>query len=291
MLTDSASSSHRSLRVTNRSATPAAITSIAAMTTQVVGEPSSAGATPSGGLVARAGASEATFIARTVTAVTGSGGFVRFLEVPPLDLDHHRQQVPHVEARDREHAVVGDLAVDDVDAVVVRSERLGAGEHVVELLLGVDRHAEVVEPRAGHRRVVSDEEHELLVGVGRQDELLAVDGLGRQLLPAEDLVVETHEVAPAVLAEQLGRDAHGHVVEPRRTSRCLHRASPFPLFGPMPAATPGAMSTLAGSSPATSRSTASESPSRGTSSDSMSASVGKSGAARSSRARGNPSGS
>src|SRR5829696_4399128 len=181
MLTDSASSSHRSLRVAKRRTMPAAITTTAAATSHRLGEPSSAEAARSGGLVARADASEATFIARTVTAVTGSGGFVRFLEVPPLDLDHHRQQVPHVEARDREHAVVGDLAVD-----------------------GVDRHAEVVEPRAGHRRVVSDEEHELLVGVGRQDELLAVDGLGRQLLPAEDLVVETHEVAPAVLAEQLG---------------------------------------------------------------------------------------
>src|SRR5829696_6347897 len=173
MLTDSASSSHRSLRVAKRRTMPAAITTTAAATSHRLGEPSSAEAAPSGGLAARAGASEATFIAGTVTAATGSGGFVRFLEVPPLDLDHHRQQVPHVEARDREHAVVGDLAVDDVDAVVVRSECLGAGEHVVELLLGVDRHAEVVEPRAGHRRVVGDEEHELLVGVGRQDELLA----------------------------------------------------------------------------------------------------------------------
>src|SRR4249920_3077873 len=104
---------------------PAAITSTAAVTTHQVGEPLSVRAAPSSGLVARAGASEATFIARTVTAATGSGGFVRFLEVPPLDLDHHRQQVPHVEARDREHAVVGDLPIDDVDAVVARSERLG----------------------------------------------------------------------------------------------------------------------------------------------------------------------
>src|ERR687898_891104 len=111
MLTDSASSSHKSLRVANRSTTPAAITSTAATTTQVVGEPSSAGATPSGGLVARAGALEATFIARTVTAVTGSGGFVPFLEVPPLDLDHHRQQVPHVEARDRGQAIGGSSAM------------------------------------------------------------------------------------------------------------------------------------------------------------------------------------
>src|SRR5215218_3955240 len=185
MLTDSASSSQRSLLVANRSTTPAAMTSTAATTTHRVGEPSSAAA-PSGGLMARAGASEATFIAGTITAATGSGGFVPFLEVPPLDLDHHRQQVPHVEARDRKHAVVGDLPVDDVDAVVPRSERLGPGEHVVQLLLGLDRHAEVVEPRAFHRGVVGDQEHELLVGVRRQDQLLAVDGLRRQLLPAED---------------------------------------------------------------------------------------------------------
>src|SRR5216110_2315644 len=107
MLTESASSSHRSLRVANRSTMPATITSAAAATTHLAGEPSSGGEAPSGRLVARAGASEATFIARTVTAATGSGGFVRFLEVPPLDLDHQRQQVPNVEARDREHAVVG----------------------------------------------------------------------------------------------------------------------------------------------------------------------------------------
>src|SRR5215208_1168276 len=110
-------SSHRSLRVAKRRTMPAAITTTAAATSHRLGEPSSAEAAPSGGLAARAGASEATFIAGTVTAATGSGGFVRFLEVPPLDLDHHRQQVPHVEARDREHAVVGDLAIDDIDAV------------------------------------------------------------------------------------------------------------------------------------------------------------------------------
>src|SRR5215207_3298191 len=145
ILTDSASSSQRSLLVANRSTTPAAITSTAAATTHRVGEPSSAEAAPSGGLMARAGASEATFIAGTVTAATGSGGFVPFLEVPPLDLDHQRQQVPHVEARDREHPVVGDLPLDDVDPVVTHLERLGSGEHVVELLLGGNGHAEVVE--------------------------------------------------------------------------------------------------------------------------------------------------
>src|SRR5215218_4264828 len=244
MLTDSASSSQRSLLVANRSTTPAAITSTAAAITHRVGEPSSAEAAPSGGLMARAGASEATFIAGTVTAATGSGGFVPFLEVPPLDLDHHRQQVPHVEARDREHAVVGDLPVDDVDAVVTRSERLGPAEHVVELLLGLDRHTEMIEPRARHGRVVGDEEHELLVRVGGQDQLLAVDGLSRQLLPAEDLVVEAHEVAPAVLAQELARDAHRHVVEPRHPGRGRHRCPPFPRC----AAVPGAMSTLAGRS-------------------------------------------
>src|SRR5947207_8322729 len=193
MLTESASSSQRSLLVANRSTMPATMTSTAAAMAHRAGDISSAGPAPSGGLVARAGASEATFIARTVTAATGSGGFVRFLEVPPLDLDHQRQQVPNVEARDREHAVVGDLPVDDVDPVITGLERLGPAEHVVELLLGVDRQAEVVEPRARHGRVVRDEEDELLVRVRRQDELLAVDRLGGQLLPAEDLVVETHE--------------------------------------------------------------------------------------------------
>src|SRR2546430_7345461 len=283
MLTESASSSHKSLRVANRSTMPATITSAAAAMAHRVGEVSSSGPAPSGGMVARAGASEATFIARTVTAATGSGGFVSFLEVPPLDLDHHRQQVPNVEARDREHAVVGDLAIDDVDPVVTSVERLGPAEHVVELLLGLDRETEVVEPRARHGRIVGDEEHELLVGVRRQDQLLAFDGLGGQLLPAEDLVVEAHEVAPAVLAEQLRRDAHGHVVEPRRTGRGRHPSPPFPLRG--------AIITLAGSSPETSCSTASYRPSSGTSSDSMGTSDGKSGDARSSSARGNPSGS
>src|SRR5205823_7739443 len=166
-------------------------------------------------------------------------------------------QVPNVEARDREHAVVGDFPVDDIDPVVTGVERLGPAEHVVELLLGVDRQAEVVEPRARHRRVLGDEEDELLVRVRRQDELLAVDRLGGQLLPAEDLVVETHEVAPALLAEQLGRDAHGHVVEPRRPGRGRHASPPFPLLG--------AIITLAGSSPVTSRSTGWYSPSSGTS--------------------------
>src|SRR5262249_58309798 len=89
-------------------------------------DPFVADSAPSGGLAARAGASGATFIARTVTVATGSGGFVPFLEVPPLDLDHHGQQVPNVEARDREHPVVGHLPVDDVDPVVAGLERLGA---------------------------------------------------------------------------------------------------------------------------------------------------------------------
>src|SRR4029450_4940536 len=101
MLTDSASSSHRSLRVTNRSTMPAAITSTAAATSHLLGGLSAAGAAPPGGVVARAGSSEATFIAGTVTAATGSGGFVRFLEVPPLDLDHHRQQGTNVEAQEQ----------------------------------------------------------------------------------------------------------------------------------------------------------------------------------------------
>ncbi len=70
MLTESASSSQRSLRVANRSTMPTTITSAAAATTQRAGDVSSAGPAPSGGLVARAGASEATFIARTVTAAT-----------------------------------------------------------------------------------------------------------------------------------------------------------------------------------------------------------------------------
>src|SRR5207247_11242984 len=131
-----------------RSPVPATTTSAAAAPTHLAGEPSSAGAAPSGRLVARAGASEATFIARTVTAATGSGGFVRFLEVPPLDLDHQRQQVPNVEARDREHAVVGDLPVDDVDPVITGLARLGPAEHVGELLPGVDQPAEGVDARA-----------------------------------------------------------------------------------------------------------------------------------------------
>src|SRR5205807_10239310 len=131
MLTESASSSHKSLRVANRNTVPTTITRTAAAMAHRAGEVSSAGPAPSGGTVARAGASEATFIGRTVTAATGSGGFVPFLEVPPLDLDHHRQQVPNVEARDREHAVVGDLAIDDVDPVVTSVEGLRPAEHVV----------------------------------------------------------------------------------------------------------------------------------------------------------------
>src|SRR5215472_7211680 len=111
MLTESASSSQSSLRATKRITMPATITSTAATTSHRGTDPCSPDAAPSGGLAARAGASEATFIARTVTVATGSGGFVPFLVVPPLDLNHHREQVPHVEARDREHSVVGHLSV------------------------------------------------------------------------------------------------------------------------------------------------------------------------------------
>src|SRR5262245_13658163 len=124
MLTDSASSRHNWLEATKRITTPAPNARTAATTSHRGVAPTPAVAAPSGGLAARAGASEATFIAGTITVATGSGGFVPFLEVPPLDLDHHREQVPHVEARDREHPVVGDLPVHDVDPLVAGLERL-----------------------------------------------------------------------------------------------------------------------------------------------------------------------
>src|SRR6266545_7820824 len=66
-LTDSASSSHRSLKVTKRRTTPAATTKTTAATIHGVVDPRRAVAAPSPGLAARAGASEATFIARTLT--------------------------------------------------------------------------------------------------------------------------------------------------------------------------------------------------------------------------------
>ena len=51
----------------------------------------------------------------------------------------------------------------------------GAGEDVVELRLRADRQAEVVEARARHRRrVVGDEEHELLDVVHLEHLALAV---------------------------------------------------------------------------------------------------------------------
>src|SRR5262249_23774196 len=96
---------------------------------------------------------------RTATAPS-----ILLLVVPPLNLDHHRQQVLHVDARDCEHAVVISLLVDDVDAVVACLPLLCARQDVVELGFGGNRQPEVVETRALHFRavVLGDQEHELL---------------------------------------------------------------------------------------------------------------------------------
>src|SRR5438093_1308810 len=99
-------------------------------------------------------------------------------------------------------------------AITVHASKQGSGsrrgpvEEVVELLDGVDAHPEMVEGRRGHRRIVGDEEHELVIAVGRHDELLAIDRLGRELLPAEHLLVEAHDVGAALLVQGIGRHAH-----------------------------------------------------------------------------------
>ena len=90
-----------------------------------------------------------------------------------------------------------DLLVDDVDPLVLLLVALGPLEEGVELFHGGDTHAEVVEARGPHRLVIGDEEDELVDPVGHQDQPLAVDRLGRQLLPAEDLGVEVDDVPAA----------------------------------------------------------------------------------------------
>src|SRR5436190_8242056 len=72
------------------------------------------------------------------------------VDLEVLDLDHHRQQVAHVEAGDREGPVVIGRLVDHVDAVVLLLVRTRSFEHLVELLDAVDLHPEVVHPRPRH---------------------------------------------------------------------------------------------------------------------------------------------
>ncbi len=219
----------------------------------------------------------------------GGGGVG--LEVPPLDLDHHRQEVADVDRRDREHAVVVDVLVDDVDARVLRLEGLGPGPEAVELLLGPHREPVVVQARARHRRFIArDEEDELLDRVRAEDQPAPVLGHRRQLLEPEHLAVERDEVGPALLVEQIGGDAHRHVVEPGRTGGDgSHGAPAFGCWVQWDAA--GTIITLPARSPDSRPCSASSIPPSGTSPGSMSTSLGKPGSASSSSARSKPSAS
>ena len=75
---------------------------------------------------------------------------------------------------------------------------------------------EVVEAGGGHRLLVGDEEHELLVRVGPEDESLPVLGQLGVLLEAEHVAVEGRQGTPAVGVEQVGRHRQGDVVEAGR---------------------------------------------------------------------------
>ena len=94
----------------------------------------------------------------------------------------------------------------------------------------------MVEAGGGHRLVVGDEEHELLVRVGPEDESLPVLGQLGILLEAEHVAVEGREGTPALGVEQVGRHRQGDVVEARRLGEVgsVHgRTSTFPASRPV----------------------------------------------------------
>ena len=94
-----------------------------------------------------------------------------------------------------------------------------AGEDLVELRLRADRQAEVVEARAGHRRVVGDEEHELLDVVHLEHLAVAILGQHRQVVEAEHVAEEVGAQLAVLLVELVGREAHRDVVEARLARR------------------------------------------------------------------------
>ena len=95
-----------------------------------------------------------------------------------------------------------------------------------------------------HRRVVGDEEHELLDVCTESTELLAVDGHHRQLVPTRTRRRRSRTSRLAVLlVEQVGRQAHRDVVEPRLAG-CVGR-----VLIVSPPSLVGTIMTLAASSP------------------------------------------
>ena len=98
-------------------------------------------------------------------------------------------------------------------------QRLGAREDLVELLLRADRQAEVVEARARHRRVVGDQEHELLDVVHLEHLAVAVLREHRQVVEAEHVAEEVGAQLAVLLVEHLGRQAHRDVVHARLARR------------------------------------------------------------------------
>src|SRR5262249_32289019 len=139
------------------------------------------------------------------------------------------------------------------------------------------------------RRVVGDEEQELLDVVHLQHQSPPVLGEHRQLHEAEHVGVEVDDLLPVLGVEQVSGQAHRDVVEariarpgPRAGSSRLRRSHRGPPRG-------GTIITLAASEPSCRPSAASSRPSSGTSSASTSTSTGTRPDDNNSSARGKPS--
>jgi hypothetical protein len=116
---------------------------------------------------------------------------------------------------DLDHLLVVHVQVDELEAVVGLAEGLGPLLNALQLLQRAHGQAEVVHAGALHGLVLGDEEDELVPVHAAQDQPAPVLGHGRHLLEAEHLVEEAADVGPAVLAQEVGRQRHGHVVEAR----------------------------------------------------------------------------
>ena len=108
----------------------------------------------------------------------------------------------------------------------------------VEIVEGVDLHAEVIERWRGERGIGGQQVDELAERTGVEDERVALLAGVVALGPAEHLAVEGEHVGAAALVEHRGIHADRDVVERRSTAH---------------ADTSGVTITLPGSSPAASR--------------------------------------
>ena len=107
---------------------------------------------------------------------------------------------------------------DDLQAVVTGMEGLGPGLDGLEFPQAVNLYPEVVARKsrgARHRGILGQQEHELVIGVDREDQPLSVDRHHVEFCPPEHLAEERGQVGPALLAQQISRDAEGDVVDAR----------------------------------------------------------------------------